>query len=276
MSQTYKGGALTGNQLYNFFISIKEDDDKLLPFGFIPLNKNNNLIYNNKFRAFYNPKNLHIVIVHRGTISNKKKDFVNNIRNLIALKNKYLITYRNKIAKDGHDEVTKFLIKIYKNKKIYYSNYKHIIDYIDSLISSSHIATLSNSVDELLKTKLTTIGYSQGAVYAYLYGENGKEIIVYNAAPFIKKKPNNAYTIRNKKDPVSFLNKTTKNMIIINKKTNSLLDAHSIETLKNVHKIFGNPFLYDDDNEIKSNKKDRKNKTRKNKTRKNKTRKNKI
>ncbi len=268
------GGSLTGNQFYKFFISIMVDNDTLLPKDFIPLNKNNELIYNSKFRSFYNKKDNRIIIVHRGTNPDDIKDVFNNVRNFFGVKNKYLITHRNKLAKTGHDEVKNFLIKIYKNKKQYYHTYKSIIDYLDNLIHTSPIANISNSVDEFLKTKLTTIGYSQGSVYAYLYGKDGKEIIVYNAPPFIGKKPDNTYTIRHKDDPISFLSKSRK-MILVKKKTKSTLDAHSIETLKNVPKIFGDPFLYTVDNEIKSNTKNNKNKTRKNKNLGNKTRKNK-
>ena len=54
-------------------------------------------------------------------------------------------------------------------------------------MNSSPITNISSSVDELLKTKLTTIGHSQGSVYSYLYGKYGKEIIVYNAAPLLEK-----------------------------------------------------------------------------------------
>ena len=35
-------------------------------------------------------------------------------------------------------------------------------------------------VDEFLLNKLTTIGHSQGAIYCYLYGNIGKEIIKSN------------------------------------------------------------------------------------------------
>jgi len=245
------GGSLTGNQFYKFNISIIKDDDKLLPKGFIPLNQNNSKIYNNKFRAYYNPSDLHIVILHRGTIPTNKKDIFNNVRNFLVVKNKNLITYRNRLAKIGHEEVKNFLIKIYKNKNKYYSRYKSIIDYINNLLKRSPIANIFNAVDELLKTKLTTLGHSQGSVYAYLYGEKGKEIIVYNAPPFISKKPENTYTIRNKKDPVSFLSRSRK-MIILNKKTKTLKDAHSIDTLKNVSKIFGDPYLYTPDRELKT------------------------
>jgi hypothetical protein len=138
----------------------------------------------------------------------------------------------------------------------------------------SPIANMFNAVDELLKTKLTTIGYSQGSVYAYLYGDRGKEIIVYNAPPFIDKKPENTYTIRNKKDPISFLSRSRK-MIVLNKKTKTLKDAHSIDTLKNVAKIFGDPFLYTPDKELKTSKtKTMKNRKIKNRTIKNRTSKN--
>jgi hypothetical protein len=107
-----EGGSLTGNQFYDFFISIIKDDDKLLPEDFIPLNKNNYLLYNNKFRAYYNPKNLHFVILHRGTIPGNKKDILNNVRNFFAVKNKRLITKRNELAKTGYYEVKSFLIKL--------------------------------------------------------------------------------------------------------------------------------------------------------------------
>lgn len=250
-----KGGALTGNQFYKFFLYFKTDNNKLLPKGFIPLNKKNNLLFNNKFIAFYNPNTLHFVIVHRGTITSDVKDIFNNVRNFLTVKNKYLITKRNELAKMGHNEVKNFLIKLYKNKnnKNYYLTYKSIIDYLDNLKNSSPIANISNSVDELLQRKLTTIGHSQGSIYAYLYGKDGKEIIVYNSPPFIGKKPENTYTIRHKHDPISFLNKSKKN-IVLNHKTKSIINSHKFNSLKNIFKIFGNPFLYSPDYKIKTHK----------------------
>uniref|UniRef100_A0A6C0KVS3 Fungal lipase-like domain-containing protein n=1 Tax=viral metagenome TaxID=1070528 RepID=A0A6C0KVS3_9ZZZZ len=261
------GGALSGIQIYKFFNSMDNTEDENLPENFIPLNKNNSKLYNNKFRVYYNPENIHIVIVHRGTITSSKKDIFNNVRNFISVKNKYLITYRNQNAKEGHNELKHFLIKIYKNKEKYYSTYKTIIDYIKNLMKSSPIATLDNTVDELLETKSSTIGYSQGAVYAYLYGKNSKEVLVFNPAPFFNKKPDNTYVIKNKNDPVSLFNRSKK-INVLNKKTKTYREAHSLENFKNVSKLFGNPFLY---TKSKKNKTNKKPKSRKNKTNKNKS-----
>ena len=266
-----KGGFLTGNQFYKFFLYFKKDNNKLLPKGFIPLNKKNKLLFNNKFIAFYNPNTLHFVIVHRGTIGNDVKDIFNNVRNFLSVKNKYLISKRNEQAKMGHNEVKNFLINLYKNKnknKNKYLTYKSIIDYLDNLKKSSPIANISNSVDELLKRNLTTIGHSQGSIYAYLYGKDGKEIIVYNSPPFIGKKPENTYTIRHRYDPISYLNKSKKN-VVLNHKTKTIIDSHKIKSLKNISKIFGDPFLYSLDYKSKTQKNRNKTEKNRNKTEKN-------
>lgn len=61
----------------------------------------------------------------------------------------------------------------------------------------------NGSVKEFLKENLTSLGFSQGAVYAYLFGGEGAETIVYNPAPFHGDKPKNTYILKTKNDVVS-------------------------------------------------------------------------
>jgi len=262
MNNPEHGGALSGVQLYKFFNHMYHEEDKI-PENFVPLNKDNSKLYNSKLKVFYNPKNIHIVAVHRGTEIKDKRDVFNNVRNFIAVKNKYLITYRNLNAKEGHNELTDFLIKIYKYRNTKkYSKYKTIIDYIDKLTKSSKKLTVINAVDKLLKQKLSTIGYSQGAVYAYLYGAEGKETLVYNPAPFFEKKPDNTYVVKTAIDPISVLNSSEK-IHILKKKSKTYKEmqsmktykeAHSLKPLKNVTKKFGNKSLITNDKKRKNNK----------------------
>ena len=275
MSHEQQGGALSGDQLYRFFYYMYNDKTEL-PEKFIPLNEEDSKLYNNKLKVFYNPENIHIVVVHRGTKLKSNRDVFNNVRNFIAVKNEYLITYRNLTAKEGHVELKNFLIKIYRYKdSIKYLRYKSITDYIDRLLKTFKNLTVSDAVDKLLKRKLSTIGYSQGAVYAYLYGEDGKETLVYNPAPFFEKKPENTYVVKTTIDPVSVLN-SSKKIYTINKKIKNYKelqkiktykDAHSLNHLKNVKRMFGNPTLHTKYKKSKSrkNKQTNKNVTRKNK-----------
>jgi hypothetical protein len=274
MNNPQYGGALSGVQLYKFFNYMYNEKDKL-PENFVPLNKNNLKLYNSKLKVFYNPKNIHIVVAHRGTKLDDNRDVFNNVRNFISVKNEYLITYRNLIAKEGHNELKNYLVKVYNNRVKYYLKYKTIIDYIDKLIKNSKELTVKNAVDKLLKSKLSTIGYSQGAVYAYLYGEHGKETLVYNPAPYFHKKPKNTYVVKTKIDPVSVLNSSEKIHII--KKRNKTYkelksiktyeEAHSLKHLKNITKKFGNKSLSTNSKKnrqsIKKNRQSIKNTTRK-------------
>ena len=54
-----------------------------------------------------------------------------------------------------------------------------------------------------MKENLSSLGFSQGAVYAYLNGSEGNETIVYNPTPFRGIKPDNTYILRTKNDVVS-------------------------------------------------------------------------
>jgi hypothetical protein len=273
MNNPEHGGALSGVQLYKFFNHMYNEKDAL-PENFVPLNKNNPKLYNSKIKVFYNPENVHIVAVHRGTKIDDNRDIFNNVRNFISVKNEYLITYRNLIAKEGHDELKDYLSKVYNNRVKYYSKYKTIIEYIDKIIKTSKELTVKNAVDKLLKSRLSTIGYSQGAVYAYLYGEHGKETLVYNPAPYFHKKPKNTYVVKTKIDPVSVLNSSEKIHFINHKiknykelkKIKTYEEAHSLKHLKNITKKFGNKSLSTNSKTKKQTKKNTKNnKTRKNK-----------
>jgi hypothetical protein len=109
--------------------------------------------------------------------------------------------------------------------------------------------TIEEAVEQLLKTRMSTIGHSQGAVYAYLYGDEGVETIVYNPAPFNGKKPDNTYIIRRKGDPASIF--TTGNKITTLEKLSGqgLVGQHSIDSLDNKFYVFGNKFVYSEDKE---------------------------
>ena len=113
---------------------------------------------------------------------------------------------------------------------------------------------LDYAVTHFLRNKLTTIGHSQGAVYAYLYGDQGFETIVFNPSPYKGCKPVNTYLIRNKGDFVSYFTKLkNKDKDIKNSKyiNNYLRDEkvskHSTKTLFNDFRRIGNPLLMNTD-----------------------------
>ena len=122
-----------------------------------------------------------------------------------------------------------------------------------------------NNINKMSRIKVLTANYV--GTYSYKPDieikryEDGKEIIVYNSPPFIGKKPENTYTIRHRYDPISYLNKSKKN-VVLNHKTKTIIDSHKIKSLKNISKIFGDPFLYSLDYKSKTQK--NRNKTEKN------------
>ena len=277
--QKYRGGAFTGNQLYDLLnYAFSNNDEKFPSVNLVPLDKNNKDLYNETFRVFYTPNGpdeIRFVVIHRGTkasandfknIKESLKDWGNNVRNtlvLSSLTNERLMTERNLRPKIGYNALNKYLIDLYNNKDANADETKKIIiDSIGKLMNkkNSQIVKISvdEAVDELLKNRLTTIGYSQGAIYAYLYGNRGKETIVYNPAPFRGKKPDNTYIIKQKGDVVSKLtdasdNANTQLAIIDNTSNpNNPIANHSIDALNGIKEIFGNKFLYNYDNELKS------------------------
>ena len=269
MSKIFKrhtGGGFTGNQLRDLFASgynhdIKEAE-KSLNIGLLDASDND--LCNNTFTAYYSIDKTQprFIVIHNGTFP-KASDWGNNARNIFGLgfydKN-FLTTNRNRIAKNGSERLVTYLIELYNNNNNnVVESKKYIITLIQNKINhqKSNFTNISvdDAVEELLKEYLTTIGHSQGAIYAYLYGHIGKETIVYNPAPYHGKKPDNTYLIRRKGDIVSYFTTASDNS---NNKTNQLdkikdgniVQQHSIEPLDNIQTIFGNKFLYNTDIEL--------------------------
>jgi len=143
----------------------------------------------------------------------------NNTRNFMVTKFKYLITYRNAIAKKGHINLEEYFNECLNsndetiepsnmdNSFTKINNNPEEFEKYNNTIKKNiklHLLNSNNTVKEYLKNNLTTIGHSQGAIYAYLYGNIGKEVITFNPAPFNSNdKPANTYDIRIKGDIVS-------------------------------------------------------------------------
>ena len=283
------GGGLTMNQLGEFIFFMYNKTETKPPEGFIYLDENNESLNNDNFAVFYNPENIHFIAVHKGTKFKSVYDIGNNIRNMFFIENTKFITKRNETSKKGHIELKKKLIRLYKNKtQNKNANLNNIIKYIDDIIKYVKNVKKNNylieyAVNKLLRNKLTTIGHSQGAVYAYLYGNQGFETIVFNPAPYKGCKPANTYIIRNKGDFVSYFAKLKDNDIkiknskfIINKFfSDKNLSRHSSKTLLNNYKIVGDPLLVNIDHKNKTNKNKNKTNKNKNKTNKNKNKTNK-
>jgi hypothetical protein len=265
-----KGGAFTGNQIYNLFrtfsSSFDNDFTKLSIDNINPLDIKNDRLYNETCHVFYiNDSNkIRFVILHRGTITTSVRDWGNNLRNLLGIgledgviSHALLASHRKTIAKAGHEELKAYLKTLY-NKSELNDNERPIKNMLTHLMNSNkiqiqNIITIDDAVDELLMTTLTTIGHSQGAVYAYLYGNQGKETIVINPAPYKGEKPDNIYVIRRKRDGVSMFTDIPSN-IPSNRLTmlpkNEI--THPISTLKNLSNVFGNKYLYNHDSNSKN------------------------
>jgi hypothetical protein len=164
-----------------------------------------------------------------------------------------LITKRNVSAKEGHIELKKHLIRMYKQKAKTNPIFSGIIQFIETALQGNP-QNLEYAVTHFLRNKLTTIGHSQGAVYAYLYGDQGFETIVFNPLPYKGCKPVNTYLIRNKGDIVSYFTKLkNKDKDIKNSKIfhNYLKDEkvskHSTKSLFNDFRGIGNPLLMNTD-----------------------------
>jgi len=253
-----KGGALLGNQLYQFFMANKFNDDTLLPDNFVPLNKNNKKLYNDYVNVYINPKNLHIVSVHKGTDFKKINDIFNNVRNLFSVKNETFITKRNIISRDVHIYLSKYIEELLKNNKPYNLLFKKYAN----KIKNETVLKLTNKeiVEQILKNKLTTIGSSQGAIYAYINGIQGRETITLNPAPYISYKPENVYDIKIKGDIVSIFSGIGDDKNIkrhsrrVKVKTKGIISKHLSKTLKNNNMIFGDKMLFSKPNNYNLNK----------------------
>ena len=275
------GGALTGNQIFDLYATFLPDFNNfnnLAIDNIKPLNFDKDL-YNDKCHVFYidnsNYKsdlykiyNIRFIIVHQGTRP-QIRDWGNNVRNLIMgrfnMKGRIydkLTTSRNLIARRGHERLKTWIKDLYKNQKN--KEYGAIIKTINNIIGNykkdfqdSNI-NIDKVIDELLLNTLTTIGHSQGAVYAYLYGNQGKETIVINPAPYNNKKPDNIYIIRRKGDPVSIFTSYDNNIaedriITLPKKRSGV--THKISTLYGNPRPFGNMFLYNKEPNLNENNK---------------------
>lgn len=159
-------------------------------------------------------ESVRVIAIHRGTMGSRGfrtrkqsgmvdgilrvfgslKDWTNNARNTASIfKNKKPKTYRQERAKKGHESLRKYLYKLMRQKPNESNYMKLLLHYC-----------LQNGVSSFLKERLSTLGFSQGAIYAYLYGGEGKETIVYNPAPFHGKKPLNTFILKTKNDLVSY------------------------------------------------------------------------
>jgi hypothetical protein len=269
MSKTFKchkGGGFTGNQLRDLFGSGYEGDIELAKksLQIELLEESDPQLCNDKFRAYYSTDKTQprFIAIHNGTVQTVR-DWGNNLRNTFGLgffNNKLLTTNRNTIARMGHEALVRHLINLYNNRKNdVVETKKYIIELIEKKISSINTQITSITVDEavaeLLKEYLSTIGHSQGAIYAYLYGNIGKETIVYNPAPYHGKKPDNTYILRRKGDVVSFFTNANDNRVnkiteLDKLKGKNAVEQHTIETLDNMSTFFGNKFLYNKDIEV--------------------------
>ena len=270
-----KGGKFTIHQLMNLFnIFTKGQNYKTMPFNIEILDKNYYL-YNNRFHAYviFNPppkvineeflhsekfkkdmKSVRIIVIHRGTIQvsgfrTKKrrfdtisrvfgslKDWTNNLRNVTTFKHdKTPKTYRQEKAKLGHEALFNYLQKLKEEN-------------VDSILRSKNYMKLllfyclkKKSVSAFLKERLSTLGASQGAVYAYLYGDEGKETIVYNPAPFHGKKPKNTFILKTKNDVVSYFvdNKGLPMTVKHAKKWYNVAENHNNDVLLNDEEKIG-------------------------------------
>ena len=292
----YRGGAFTANQLhdlldYQYSVSeahMEKDStkrEKILEKaeGVIksstqahPLNKDNELLFNDSFQVFFIPTSKRIIVVHRGTVGTAR-DWGNNVRNMLAGVSRSTSTFSNSIksnrqltAENGHKEIEECLKRIYNKSKsvekdesvtdpdtgISVEDKGLIVTELDELsqVSNSQIKviTIDEAIDEFLKRKMSVIGHSQGAIYAYLYGNGAAEVIVFNPAPFPGTKPDDTYIIRRQGDPVSYWTTTSDNpkakQILLDKlKGSSATEQHSITSLDGISSIFGNKFIFDPD-----------------------------
>jgi hypothetical protein len=276
------GGAFTGNQLFELFSSqySKADVSTIKSIQVEPLDKTNPDLFNDKFWVLVHtdkdkPENIRFIAMHKGT-EGSFYDWGNNLRNIVfgntkkkTLKSRLLETKRQSIANKGHTTLFSYLVNLYKKKEHYNKDTtkKNIILVIDKLLKENDKQvkiTIEDAVVQLLKTRMSVIGHSQGAVYAYLYGDEGAETIVYNPATFSGTKPSNTYMIRRSGDPFSFFSKpnyrTNKyyklhkfKYVTLNEA--GLLKLHTERTLKGMPIMFGNPYLFTHDNSIQQNNK---------------------
>ena len=103
------------------------------------------------------------------------------------------------------------------------------------------------------KSKVSTVGHSQGGLQAELLGKDSKEVLTLNKAtrPFENRKHANQYDIRTEKDLVSRLNpfqgKSKNDIVIPSHKNSSYVKEHGIDTLDRLADGLevGNGFVFD-------------------------------
>ena len=217
-------------------------------------------LFNKRFQAYFDLDNSRIIIIHRGTSAPNIKDWGNNLRNLrfkdINDINANSKTTRFIIAQNGHTSVRNYLRYLF-NQANQASNIEDtseseieakieakIIQYFKQLHEKNPELNVDDAVNKYLEEKMSTIGHSQGAVYAYLFGDKGNEIVVYNPARFNGTKPANTYIVRREGDLVSWkVDDTNTKGITLLKKIGLGLDpikAHLIDSLKKDFQIVGN------------------------------------
>ena len=231
------------------------------------INNNKTPLYSNTFTVFVNKSilddEIHLVAVHKGTYSTK--DWANNlaigVEKFTFKMYDQTKTKRSQTADKGTYALIEYLIGLFESsddnnltdveKKI-----KDALKFYETKISKftlNDIERLGNNqisvvvVMEFLRNHLSTIGHSQGAVYAYANGSIGRETIVFNPAPYNYEKPSNCTIIRIKGDPVSHGTKTSRNnnklYVLPNETENkSLAGNHSTNTLDGIFKRFGDLF----------------------------------
>ena len=279
-----KGGGFTGNQLFHLFASQygllrkkdgtvvqpssikKKDMDKGIPIradeamNVIPLDKSNPLLFNLRFQVYLDTDVWRFIVIHEGT-TDTLSDWGNNFRNtFITNKNNSMTrTKRFMIAKNGHVELKNYLIRLYNRTDAKNEIEEKLTALILELITNKDTQiteiTLEEAVEQLLKQRMSVIGHSQGGVYAYLFGNEGYETVVYNPAPFRGKKPDNTYIVRRDGDIVSILTtrddpNTHYTQLDKIKDQSDPFYQHYITPLENTYTVFGNKFEYSKDKKL--------------------------
>jgi hypothetical protein len=280
-SRLVKGAGFTGNQLFHLFASqyglLRKDGTVIQPapnkkdgiridaneaMNVVPLNKKNDQLFNPRFQVYLDPELMRFIVIHEGTVGTFY-DWGNNLRNIfITTKRKSMTrTKRFQFAKEGHAELKKYLVRLYndRDRRMLDKNQHKIVALIQELMDGKDTQiqeiTKEEAVEQLLKQRMSVIGHSQGAVYAYLFGNEGFETVVYNPAPFRGKKPDNTYIIRRTGDIVSkFTTRDDPNAHYTKlDKVRHQKDPfyqHYITPLENNYTVFGNKFQYSKDKKL--------------------------
>jgi len=137
--------------------------------------------------------------------------------------------------------------------------YNAIVETVDdSTLLNTNInnINLETRIKAFLSMRLTTLGHGPGAAYAYMYGDEGFEVIVYNPAPYPNNIPPNTWVIKRDGDLISKTQHhrfTDQNVLTLKKindapiKSNTMADIeiqYSINALKDNPYLYGNPMLY--------------------------------